>query len=52
MRSLAEESAYLLECFQMKTHVVKKCSSINKVLAHTTKHHLEHILYKKKSLVR
>ena len=26
----------ILECFQMKTHVVKKCSSSNKVLAHTT----------------
>ena len=32
----------------MKTHVVKKCSSSNKVLAHTTKRHLAQILYKKK----
>ena len=31
----------------MKTHVVKKCSSSNKVLAHTTKCHLAQILYKK-----
>ena len=35
----------------MKTHVVKKCSSSDKVLAHTTKRHLAQILYKKK-LVR
>ena len=32
----------------MKTHVAKKCSSSDKVLAHTTKRHLEQILYKKK----
>ena len=36
-----------LECFQMKSHVVKKCSSSDKVLAHTTKRHLAQILYKK-----
>ena len=42
------QKEYTLECFQMKTHVVKKCSSSNKVLAHTTKCHLAQILYKKK----
>ena len=36
-----------LECFQMKTHSVKKCSSSNKVLAHTKKCHLAPILYEK-----
>ena len=36
-----------LEWFQMKTHGVKKCSSTNKVLAHTIKCHLEHISFKK-----
>ena len=35
--------------FQMKTHGVKKCSSSNKVLAHTSKCHLAQILYKKNS---
>ena len=32
----------------MKTHVVKKCSSSDKVLADTTKRHLAQILYKRK----
>ena len=31
----------------MNTHGVKKCSSSNKVLAHTIKCHLEHISFKK-----
>ena len=36
-----------LECFQMKTHSVKKCSGSNKVLAHTKKRTLAPILYVK-----
>ena len=31
----------------MNTHGVKKCSGSDKVLAHTSKYHLEHILFKK-----
>ena len=40
-------NVYLIECFQMKTHSAKKCSSSNKVLAHTKKCHLAPILYEK-----
>ena len=38
---------WLLECFQMKSHCDKKCSSSNKVLAHTKKRPLALIIYEK-----
>ena len=38
----------ILECFQMKTLSVKKCSSSNKVFAHTKKRPLAPILHEKK----